>query len=84
MDFIIDLQNTKGYNQCYVIVDRFTKIVPFITLKTRKGKELALAFIREIWRLHGLPKRVVSDKRDTVFMSLFWTEVLRLIEVELD
>jgi len=55
----------------------------FIPLKNRKAKELALIFVREVWRLHILPKRVVSD-RDTVFMSLFWCEVMRLLEVELD
>ena len=55
----------------------------FIPLKNRKGKELALIFVREVWRLHGLPKRVVSD-RDAVFMSSVWSEVIRLLEVELD
>jgi len=83
MDFITDLPNAKGYNQCWVIVDRFTKGAHFVPLKNRKAKELVLAFVRKIWRLHVLPKRVVSD-RDTVFMSPFWTEVMRLIEVEQD
>ena len=55
----------------------------FVPLKNRKAKELALTFVREIWRLHGLLNRVVSD-RDAVFMSSFWTEVMRLIEVEQD
>ena len=47
----------------------------FIPLKNRKAKGLALSFVREVWRLRGLPKRVVSD-RDTVFMSSFWSEVV--------
>jgi len=64
-------------------VDRFTKMAHFIPLKNRKAKELVLIFIREVWRLHGLPKRVVSD-RDTVSMSSFWSEVMRLLEVEVD
>jgi len=83
MDLITDLPNAKGYNQCWVIVDRFAKIAHFVPLKNQKAKELGLAFVREIWRLHRLLKRVVSD-RDIVFMSSFWTEVMRLIEVELD
>jgi len=82
MDFITDLPNVKGYNQSWVIVSRFTKRAHFIPLKNRKAKELALIFVSEVWRLHGLPKRVVSD-RDTVFMSSFWSEVMRLLEVEL-
>jgi len=82
MDFITNLPNVIGYDQCWVIVDRFTKMAHFIPLKIRKAKELALIFVREVWRLHGLTKRVVSD-RDTLFMTLFWSEVMRLVEVEL-
>jgi len=78
MDFITDLPNAKGYNQCGVIVDRFTRMAHFIPLWKLKAKDLALAFVRKIWRLHGLPKSVVSN-RDTVFMSSFRTEVMRLI-----
>jgi len=70
MDFITDLPNVKGYNQCWVIVDMFTKMAHFIPLKNRKAKKLALIFVREVWRLHGLPKRVILD-RDTLFMSSF-------------
>jgi len=40
----------------------------FIPLKNRKAKELAVIFVREVWRLHGLLKIVVSD-RDNIFMS---------------
>jgi len=54
-----------------------------IPLKNRKAKELELIFVMEVWRLHGLLKRVVSD-RDTVYMSSFWNEVRRLLDVELD
>jgi len=59
LDFITDLSNVKGYNQCWVIVGRFTKMAHFIPLKNRKAKEQALMFVREVWRLHGLPKWVV-------------------------
>jgi len=55
----------------------------FIPLKNRNAKELAGIFMREIWQLHGLLKRIVLD-RDTVFMSAFWQEVMRLLEVALD
>ena len=83
MDFITDLPNVKGYNQCWVAVDRFTKMAYFIPLKNRKAKELAGIFVCEIWGLYGLPKRIVSD-RDIVFMSSFWQEVMRLLELALD
>ena len=83
MDFITDLPKVNGYTQCWVIVDRFTKMAHFIPLKNRKAKELAVLFVKEVWRLHGLPKSVVSD-RDSVFMSTFWSEVMRLLEVSTD
>jgi len=83
MDFITDLPNAKGYNQYWVVVDRFTKMADFIPLKNREAKELAGIFVCEIWRLHRLPKRIVSD-RDMVFMSSFWQEVMRLLEVVTD
>ena len=51
----------------------------FTPTKNRKAKELALIFVREVWRLHRLPKRVFSY-RDTGFMSLFWSEAMRLLE----
>jgi len=83
MSLITDLPNVQGYNQYSVVVDRFTKIAYFIPLKNRKTKDLVLIFVREVWRLHRLQKRVVSD-RDMVFMSSFSSEVMRLLEVELD
>jgi len=49
MDFITELPNAKEYNQCWVVVDRFTKMAHFIPLKNRKAKELAGIFVHEIW-----------------------------------
>jgi len=49
MDFITDSPTAKGYNQYWVVVDRFTKMAHFIPLKNRKVKELAGIFVREIW-----------------------------------
>ena len=74
---------SKAINQCWIIVDRFINMPHFITLKNQKAKEMALIFVREVWRLYGLPKRVISDQ-DMVFMSSFWREVMRLLVVELD
>jgi hypothetical protein len=83
MDFITDLPKVNGYDQIWVIVDRFTKMAHFIPLKNRVAHTLALAFIREIWRLHGLPMGVVSD-RDTVFTSKLWSEIMRLLDISQD
>ena len=80
MDFITELPSVSGYDQIWVIVDRFSNMAHFDPLKSRTAPTLAKAFIREIWRLYGLPLGVVSD-RDTVFTSKLWTEVMTLLDV---
>ena len=39
-------------------------------------------FFREVFRLHGLPKTIFSD-RDAIFMGGFWSELFRLLGMEL-
>ena len=39
-------------------------------------------FFKEIFRLHGLPKTIVSD-RDNRYMGGFWQELFRLVGTEL-
>ena len=91
MDFITDLPTSPpdtgdgvsaGYTSIWVIVDRFTKMAHFIPLKKHltKAADLAPIFLRHIWRLHGLPQDIVSD-RDARFTSLFWAELLRLLGI---
>ena len=83
VDFITELPSVSGYDQMWVIVDRFSKIAHFVPLKSRTAPTLAKAFVKKIWGLHGLPLCVVSD-RDTVFTSKLWTEVMRLLDVSKD
>ena len=84
MDFIVGLPKSEGYTKIWVIVDRFSKMAHFIPLKTEEPiKELALTFVKEIWRLHGLPESIVSD-RDTRFTSKFWTSLMQLLQVKLN
>lgn len=73
MDFVVGLPRTqKGNNAIWVIVDRLTKSAHFLAIKITWGPEkLAQLFLREIVRLHGVPKTIVSD-RDGRFVSHFW------------
>jgi hypothetical protein len=84
MDFITDLSLSDGYNQLWVIIDHFTKMVHFIPLKKneKRAKNLGLVFSHEIWRLHGIPTDLVSD-RDSRFTSKFWKAFLTAIGVKL-
>ena len=55
-----------------VVVDRFTKITHFIALEqTATAKDVADVFLREVWKLHGLPTEIISDM-DAKFSGEFW------------
>jgi transposase InsO family protein len=58
-----------------VIVDRLTKVAHFILVKTKyTGKQLAILYMEKIMCLHGVPKKIVSD-RGSQFTSHFWKDV---------
>jgi hypothetical protein len=60
MDFITGLPRTsKGYDSIWVIADRLTK-VPINT--TFEVSQLAELFMARIVSLHGVPKKIVSDR----------------------
>jgi hypothetical protein len=73
--FIVGLSTTQsGYNSIWV-VDHFSKVAHFIPVKTMyKRAKLAELYIARIMRLHGVPKKIVSD-RGTEFTSRFWEKV---------
>ena len=55
-----------------VVVDKLTKEVHFIPVKSKyKVDTIAKIFMKEIFKLHGLPKATVSY-RDVKFTSKFW------------
>lgn len=55
-----------------VIVDKLTKEVHYILEKsTHKVSDIAKIFMKDIFKLHGLPKATISNS-DAKFTSKFW------------
>jgi hypothetical protein len=73
MYFIVSLSRTRvGYDSIWVVVDCITKAAHFIPIKTTYNSVvLANLYMSQIVCLHGVPKKIVSD-RGTQFTSHFW------------
>uniref|UniRef100_A0A803TCI3 Gypsy retrotransposon integrase-like protein 1 n=1 Tax=Anolis carolinensis TaxID=28377 RepID=A0A803TCI3_ANOCA len=81
-DFITDLPPSLGFTTILVVVDLFTKLahfIPCVGLPT--AKETADLFLQHIFRLHGLPKSLVTD-RGSQFTSRFWKALQKLLGID--
>lgn len=71
MDFIEGFSKSQGKLMIMVVVDRMTKFVHFIGLAHPfTAREVATAFLDQVYKLNGLPHAIVSD-RVTIFTSKF-------------
>ena len=85
MDFIVGLSRTSaGYDSIWVIVDRLTKVAHFIPVKTTySGAKLAELYMARIVCLHGVPKKIVSD-RGSQFTSRYWKKLHESLDTRLN
>ncbi|KAK4393014.1 Transposon Ty3-G Gag-Pol polyprotein [Sesamum angolense] len=84
MDFIEGLPPSEGKDSILVIVDRLTKYSHFLPLKhPYTASSIAKTFFDNIYKLHGLPVSIVTD-RDRVFTSRLWKELFSMAGVSLD
>ena len=82
MDFITDLPASHGKTVIWVVVDVFSKQAHFIPCSTiLTASKLATLFLQHVYKLHGLPKRILSD-RGSQFVSKFWRALLQGLGVE--
>jgi len=83
VDFVVELPESSRHDAVMTVVDSVSKRVHFVlthTMVTAEGA--ARLFLHHVWKLHGLPKRVVSD-RGSQFIALFTKELYRLLGIRL-
>ena len=81
-DVITKLPIAQEYDSILVVVDRLTKMVHFIpTTEKTSAEELARLFRDNVWKLHGLPKSIISD-RGPQFVAGIMQELNRMLGIE--
>jgi len=83
VDFIVELPSSSRHDVVMTVVDSVSKRVHFIpthTMVTAEGA--ARLFLHQVWKLHGLPKCVISD-RGPQFVACFTKELYRLLGIKL-
>ena len=71
IDFITDLPKSDNCTYIMVIMDRLSKSVIFEAYKDITVQTVVDKFLRLVYRNHGLPKAIVSD-RGSQFTGSFW------------
>ena len=83
MDFKSFPQDNKGFDTIYVVIDRLSKqSVSIPCHKTTTAEDMAALYIDRIYRSHGAPETMVSD-RGPQFVSAFWDELCRILGIKL-
>ena len=74
---------TRGHDAIMTVVDRFSNRGMFIPCrKDMTADDLVYVFLREVIRLKGCPRRIVSD-RDKAFQSQGWKELAHRFKIEM-
>ncbi|OWY92331.1 reverse transcriptase [Phytophthora megakarya] len=84
MDFVVGLPpDEHGRTGMLVFVDRFNKMVHFVPVSaTVTAEESVVHFIDTVFRHHGMPASIVSD-RDPRSTSAFWSKLFGIVGTKL-
>ena len=87
IDFIGPLPESAnrmgGYDMICVIIDLLTSVVHLVpTRQTYRAIDVAKLIFEQVYRLHGIPERIVSE-RDSLFTSKFWKRLHYLVGTRL-
>ena len=82
VDFITKLPVVAGKDAILVVCDRLSKITHFVAMtKGTSAEGLARLFWNNVWKLHGLPESVVSN-RGPQFVVELTRELNRMLGIE--
>ena len=63
LDVIGLLPESNGFNAILSVIDRFSKMICLIPTTTELStKGLTDIYLKQIWKLHGIPKKITSDR----------------------
>jgi len=80
---VVELPESSRHDTVMTVVDSVSKRVHFVPTHTTVTAEgAARLFLHYVWKLHSLPKRVVSDCRPQ-FIASFTKELYRLLGIRL-
>ena len=84
MDFVTGLpKSPKDNTAIWVVLDKLTKTAHFIPYKSGMTLEgMARLYVQEIMRLHGVPRKIISD-RDSRLTSHFWQSFQKTLGSEM-
>jgi hypothetical protein len=78
----VALPESESHTQIMVVVDRFSKMVHLIAFaKTVTTRDAAKAFLKEVWKLHGLLESIMSNQ-DTKWTSEFWDGLCNQLQIK--
>jgi len=82
-DFITKLLLAQGYDSILVMCDQMTKMAHFVpTTEKTLAEGLARLFRDHVWKLHGLPESIVSD-RGAQFAAGLMRELNKMLGIEI-
>ena len=81
-DLITQLPKSSGFDAIFVVVDRLTKQAHFIpTTSDVDSPGIADLFVSSVWKYHGTPREVISD-RGPQFAAKFLRQVFRRLGIK--
>ena len=86
IDFIVGLPVSRDLwgRDCInimVVIDRLSKMVKCIFMDGIIAKDVAKAFYIHVWKNHGLPNFIISD-RGRMFVNYFWDQLITRLGIK--